>query len=1357
MTKRELKLRRRTWDSSLLLLHWLVLGLSTPSCAFVRPGLPPRFLNRIPDTAHSNYWPNSLIAYSSTKDNESNEPEKKVDGAQSGGKYFISSEQLDQLKDSVDIVSVVESYGLPSFSRKSDHSAQAICPFHDDHSPSMSIDNNRKIFKCFACGEGGDVFKFVRSYSALKGEDMAFYESVRYVANKWGDPNINIATFSSKSFPRESEEERKAREEKKKRLLLCNAAAADFYGKALVGLATAGQARTHLRSRGFSPATVRTFALGYAPDAYFQPNQPWGQGSLVNHLRSAGFLAEEITEAGLATETKRPNWKDITEYPSDVTEKAVDKFECLMDRFRGRIIVPIFDESGNNVIAFGGRILPVIGNVTTDFKPPKYLNSPETPVFSKKLELFGLNNAKNAIEDLKKRSDEAGQSIRGSVVVVEGYMDTIALWEAGVHEVVACMGTALTIEQLDKAAKAAGTMGGRVIICLDNDDAGINAVERLCNSLFLAKTCEKHVVEVVVATLPDGIKDPGEYFESKIGDCDAFRSDVLQCATEWSKWYTQKILSRYDSGAVQGGPRSFADICERVSDFLATFSNPVDRTRRSYEVAVSLARIISEDTNSSSNALQIQLESDLVNMVARKAAAKEGVERRVERVEGYGSQNKTTTMKRMLEGGLSASALDTSQLARNATNDKGSSDKVFWSKQAKAPFPSKRSGTSRSSADFQKGSRSRLKRQTSRREPLTPHFAGIDIMQSSDSAWLDIPHDKSRRELHDLTFGATQYNKNKRENLVFFNSNDFHGDQFLTEEATNAGYTKGQITKDATMLERGIGVLISEDQENKAKLAEERLLRNLVQYLPSRSAMSAAVSTSDATGASPEIDWSTEERSWLFRLLVFRSSDIPEEITEAEDPETLWKFLSNRADAPVGAFGTNPFGCAVTATFVTNPSPTSGMAGDVRLRAVDAKIVQPPELQDESRSTRISSDYQDIEDWSASYDPSMFDDIEIPRDEATILELQSMDASERDVIDTETVIDAKLLTKNPVDKEQTEEPPTDGESQGTLDKFFVEYEDVFATTYDESVQRSYRAELEVQEALAYLLRASAAKKLSNVNSNWLLASRSMDARLGVEGDDADVMSGYEELDSMNIGDLQLYCQSLVTRLQQLHHTVHQLDASAKRISTRLMEYSQGDSTEGKISVAKQEQVCNEMEVFLSELPEDYEPGEIDNLMDPMYVLSLYEQPGEEKKDGESPPMQEEYNKDAEEYQFRRDMEYMDESWEGMGEDDYNWSMPDGNEVSGRALSVYSGQGSEDSEDELEEPLEEALSRIDDEWGDWDIDSSNDRTSAGSIDDMVQDPYDEGQGDPDEYRMEDSGDEASDGQSFLQLNSESEWE
>ena len=249
-------------------------------------------------------------------------------------------------------------------------------------------------------------------------------------------------------------------------LLLANAAAAAFYGKSLITLPAAGVARSHIRERGLSPTTVKAFAIGYAPDRYFRLKGEWGEGSLVHHLRDLGITPSEMIEAGLATRTKgsqRKESRNNNNSTSDDNNESNEDYSTLIDRFRNRLVVPIFDARGANVLGFGARILPPEENERTGHKAPKYINSPESPVFQKKNVLFGQHYASEAVREIR-QNDAVGESgpNRGSVVIVEGYMDAISLWEAGIHEVVASMGTALTVKQLSNAAKTAGTHGGEL-------------------------------------------------------------------------------------------------------------------------------------------------------------------------------------------------------------------------------------------------------------------------------------------------------------------------------------------------------------------------------------------------------------------------------------------------------------------------------------------------------------------------------------------------------------------------------------------------------------------------------------------------------------------------------------------------------------------------------------------------------------------------------------------------------------------------------------------------------------------------------------------------------------------------------
>ena len=260
----------------------------------------------------------------------------------------------------------------------------------------------------------------------------------------------------------------------------------------MITLPSAGKARAHLRSRNLSPVTIRTFAIGYAPDCYYGDEAKtsktasltqmsnWGAGSLVEYLAEAGFSPDEIVEAGLAVRTKRRLDDESTEGINKsigAEDEQRNDFLCLMDRFRSRLIIPIFDESGQSVIALGGRHL----EGTTDncdekspsLKPPKYLNSPDSLIFTKKDVLFNKARAKRALEDLSREVSSANVETTLSatststfdappaVIIVEGYFDAIALSNIGVENVVASMGTALPLEQLKAAAEMGNIPGGK--------------------------------------------------------------------------------------------------------------------------------------------------------------------------------------------------------------------------------------------------------------------------------------------------------------------------------------------------------------------------------------------------------------------------------------------------------------------------------------------------------------------------------------------------------------------------------------------------------------------------------------------------------------------------------------------------------------------------------------------------------------------------------------------------------------------------------------------------------------------------------------------------------------------------------
>jgi DNA primase len=296
--------------------------------------------------------------------------------------------------------------------RRRGRSGVGLCPFHAEKTPSFTVSEERGFYHCFGCGEHGDVFAFV-----MKTESLTFPEAVRRVAERFGV-----------SLPAEAADSGRVGEP----LLAVNSAAAAFF-RAELAAPGGARARAYLTRRGLSADVIERFGIGYAPS---------GGEALARHLRARNLRIEDALAAGLIARRERPDGRAL-----------------LVDRFRDRVTFPIADASGRT-IAFGGRILP--DRPATGDPPPKYLNSPETPLFRKGQTLYGLPQARDAIR-------KAGRAI-----VVEGYLDVIALTQAGIGEVVAPLGTALTADQLRLLRR----FSEQVIACFDGDDAGRRAAAR---------------------------------------------------------------------------------------------------------------------------------------------------------------------------------------------------------------------------------------------------------------------------------------------------------------------------------------------------------------------------------------------------------------------------------------------------------------------------------------------------------------------------------------------------------------------------------------------------------------------------------------------------------------------------------------------------------------------------------------------------------------------------------------------------------------------------------------------------------------------------------------------------------------
>jgi DNA primase len=345
----------------------------------------------------------------------------------------------EELRNQADILKIVGDYVSL---KKKGNNYWACCPFHNEKSPSFSVNPAKGFFKCFGCGKGGDAVTFV-----MEIEGAPFPEAVKTVAEKCG-----IAIPVVADDQRDYEE----RDRQRADLLQLNAWATEFFEQTLTETAEGRRGLAYLEGRGITEATRQQFRLGYAPNSW---------DSMSSFLRSRGASTTQIERSGL------------------VTLKEAGGF---YDRFRGRLMFPICDTQGRTV-AFGGRI---IGE-----GEPKYLNSPETAVYTKGQHLFGLGYSRDSIRN------------KDFAILVEGYLDFLIPFQEGVRNLVASLGTALTENQV----RLLGRYTRKIVVNFDPDSAGVAATKRSLELLL------GEGFKVNVLTLPDNL-DPDEFIRARGAD-----------------------------------------------------------------------------------------------------------------------------------------------------------------------------------------------------------------------------------------------------------------------------------------------------------------------------------------------------------------------------------------------------------------------------------------------------------------------------------------------------------------------------------------------------------------------------------------------------------------------------------------------------------------------------------------------------------------------------------------------------------------------------------------------------------------------------------------------------------------------
>ncbi|MEI6492590.1 MAG: DNA primase [Verrucomicrobiota bacterium] len=353
---------------------------------------------------------------------------------------LISEESIQRVAEANDIVEVIGSY-FPL--KRAGTALRALCPFHREKSPSFHVNPARQSYHCFGCGAGGGVLRFVMDY-----EHIDFPSAVRKLAQRAGVPIIEEAGGG------DDDKQRGLRA----RLLALHAEAAGWFHRNLLKSPAGGMARDYLKSRGINGEIARSWQLGYAPDSW---------DALLVFLRERKFSKEEIFRSGLA---------------SSKEEGDADNLYC---RFRDRVMFPIRNDYGE-VVAFSGRVLD------PEAKAAKYVNSPETPLFTKGRVLYGLDKTKRDLIE------------KNAAIVCEGQLDLISAYEAGIRNVIAPQGTAFTGDQARLLRRFVET----VLLCFDSDNAGQQAASRSLPALL------GQGLAVKVVGLPKG-EDPDSLIRNR--------------------------------------------------------------------------------------------------------------------------------------------------------------------------------------------------------------------------------------------------------------------------------------------------------------------------------------------------------------------------------------------------------------------------------------------------------------------------------------------------------------------------------------------------------------------------------------------------------------------------------------------------------------------------------------------------------------------------------------------------------------------------------------------------------------------------------------------------------------------------
>jgi len=411
---------------------------------------------------------------------------------------------VEELKSKADIYSVISNYVKL---KKTGRNYTGLCPFHKEKTPSFTVDTSKQLYHCFGCGEGGDLISFIE-----KIENMEFIEAVEFLAKKIGY-NLKYNYSGSKESSK-----------LKNRLVELNELAKKYFNFILFNSKKGLPSLNYLKNRGFTEETLKEFEVGFSLDSW---------NSFTNFAKKRGYKPDEVIKCGLAIKSNRGSGE-------------------IYDRFRGRIMFPIEDIVGKT-IGFGGRVISDAGK--TGGQKAKYINTPETRLYSKGKNIYRIFQAKNHIV----KEDE--------VLIVEGYTDVMALYQSGIKNVVASLGTALTSDQI----KLLGRFTKNIVLVFDSDTAGMNAslkgIERLREYNERLDLYYENNLNISVAVLEEGY-DPSDFIFKKGKEIFAAK---IKNAVSIIDFTIDAIIKKYNINSLPGKLKA----SDHLIRFISTLSSSI--------------------------------------------------------------------------------------------------------------------------------------------------------------------------------------------------------------------------------------------------------------------------------------------------------------------------------------------------------------------------------------------------------------------------------------------------------------------------------------------------------------------------------------------------------------------------------------------------------------------------------------------------------------------------------------------------------------------------------------------------------------------------------------------------------------